>query len=99
MRGHRRGAHSRCRRPPARTRAARAATPRSRAESRRASTPCASSFSSVPTAADGIIPALSPGRLHGRPLMLYPALRPLLFTLDPETAHDLTLVGLDAAAC
>jgi len=30
--------------------------------------------------------------------MLYPALRPLLFALDPETAHDLTLAGLDAAA-
>ena len=30
--------------------------------------------------------------------MLYPFLRPLLFTLDPETAHDLTLAGLDAAA-
>ncbi|HEX8013103.1 MAG TPA: quinone-dependent dihydroorotate dehydrogenase [Casimicrobiaceae bacterium] len=30
--------------------------------------------------------------------MLYPFFRPLLFTLDPETAHDLTLAGLDAAA-
>ncbi|HZI82871.1 MAG TPA: quinone-dependent dihydroorotate dehydrogenase [Casimicrobiaceae bacterium] len=30
--------------------------------------------------------------------MLYPFVRPLLFTLDPETAHALTLVGLDAAA-
>ena len=30
--------------------------------------------------------------------MLYPFFRPLLFALDPETAHDLTLAGLDAAA-
>ncbi|HTS21774.1 MAG TPA: quinone-dependent dihydroorotate dehydrogenase [Casimicrobiaceae bacterium] len=30
--------------------------------------------------------------------MLYPLVRPLLFALDPETAHDLTLAGLDAAA-
>ena len=30
--------------------------------------------------------------------MLYPAFRPLLFSLDPETAHDLALAGLDAAA-
>ena len=30
--------------------------------------------------------------------MLYPLLRPLFFALDPETAHDLTLAGLDAAA-
>jgi dihydroorotate dehydrogenase len=30
--------------------------------------------------------------------MLYPLFRPLLFTLDPETAHDLALAGLDAAA-
>jgi dihydroorotate dehydrogenase len=30
--------------------------------------------------------------------MLYPFLRPLLFALDAETAHDLTLAGLDAAA-
>src|SRR5690349_8579882 len=30
--------------------------------------------------------------------MLYPFVRPLLFTLAPETAHALTLVGLDAAA-
>jgi dihydroorotate dehydrogenase len=29
--------------------------------------------------------------------MLYPLLRPLLFALDPETAHDLALAGLDAA--
>jgi dihydroorotate dehydrogenase len=34
----------------------------------------------------------------GIPSMLYPFVRPLLFTLDPETAHDLTLAGLDAAA-
>jgi len=32
--------------------------------------------------------------------MFYPLLRPLLFALDPETAHDATLAGLDAAtAC
>ncbi len=30
--------------------------------------------------------------------MLYPFVRPLLFALDPETAHELTLAGLDAAA-
>ena len=30
--------------------------------------------------------------------MLYPLFRPLLFALDPETAHDLTLAALDAAA-
>jgi dihydroorotate dehydrogenase len=30
--------------------------------------------------------------------VLYPFVRPLLFALDPETAHDLTLAGLDAAA-
>jgi dihydroorotate dehydrogenase len=30
--------------------------------------------------------------------MLYPLVRPLLFALDPETAHDATLAGLDAAA-
>jgi dihydroorotate dehydrogenase len=30
--------------------------------------------------------------------MLYPFVRPLLFKLDPETAHDLTLAALDAAA-
>jgi dihydroorotate dehydrogenase len=30
--------------------------------------------------------------------MLYPAFRPLLFSLDPETAHELVLAGLDAAA-
>jgi dihydroorotate dehydrogenase len=29
--------------------------------------------------------------------MLYPVFRPLLFTLDPEIAHDLALAGLDAA--
>ena len=29
---------------------------------------------------------------------LYPLLRPLLFTADPELAHALTLAGLDAAA-
>ena len=30
--------------------------------------------------------------------MLYPFVRPLLFKLDPEAAHDLTLAALDAAA-
>jgi dihydroorotate dehydrogenase len=30
--------------------------------------------------------------------MLYPFVRPLLFKLDPETAHDATLAALDAAA-
>ena len=30
--------------------------------------------------------------------MVYPFFRPLLFALDPETAHDLSLAGLDAAA-
>ncbi|MGH8850985.1 MAG: quinone-dependent dihydroorotate dehydrogenase [Casimicrobiaceae bacterium] len=30
--------------------------------------------------------------------MLYPLFRPLLFALDPETAHDLAFAGLDAAA-
>jgi dihydroorotate dehydrogenase len=30
--------------------------------------------------------------------MLYPFVRPLLFKLDPERAHDLTLAALDAAA-
>src|SRR5437867_7390260 len=33
-----------------------------------------------------------------RSRMLYPLFRPLLFALDPETAHELTLAGLDAAA-
>ena len=30
--------------------------------------------------------------------MLYPLFRPLLFGLDPETAHDIALAALDAAA-
>src|SRR4051812_33545561 len=30
--------------------------------------------------------------------MMYPLFRPLLFTLDPETAHEVAFVGLDAAA-
>lgn len=30
--------------------------------------------------------------------MLYPLFRPLLFALDPETAHELSLASLDAAA-
>ena len=30
--------------------------------------------------------------------MLYPLLRPLLFALDPETAHDTVFASLDAAA-
>jgi dihydroorotate dehydrogenase len=29
--------------------------------------------------------------------MLYPLFRPLLFTLDPETAHDVAFIALDAA--
>jgi dihydroorotate dehydrogenase len=32
-----------------------------------------------------------------RPRMLYPLFRPLLFALDPETAHELSLAALDAA--
>jgi dihydroorotate dehydrogenase len=42
-----------------------------------------------------------PPALHRRSpflRMLYPLFRPLLFALDPETAHDLVLAGLDAAA-
>ncbi len=31
--------------------------------------------------------------------MLYPLLRPFLFSLDPETAHDLAFASLDAATC
>ncbi len=30
--------------------------------------------------------------------MIYPFFRPLLFTLDPETAHDMAFASLDAAA-
>ena len=30
--------------------------------------------------------------------MLYRAVRPLLFALDPETAHDLSLKSLDVLA-
>ena len=30
--------------------------------------------------------------------MLYPLFRPLLFALDPETAHDVAFAALDAAA-
>ena len=29
--------------------------------------------------------------------MIYPLFRPLLFALDPETAHELTFAGLDLA--
>src|SRR4029450_12319501 len=32
-----------------------------------------------------------------RPRMLYPLFRPLLFALDPETAHELSLAAPDAA--
>src|SRR5437660_8469277 len=39
----------------------------------------------------------SPG-LFLPPAMLYPLFRPLLFTLDPETAHDLALASLDVGA-
>jgi dihydroorotate dehydrogenase len=37
------------------------------------------------------------GRFDNLSLMLYPLFRPLLFTLDPETAHDVAFVALDAA--
>ena len=30
--------------------------------------------------------------------MIYPLFRPLLFALDPETAHEMTFAGLDLAA-
>jgi dihydroorotate dehydrogenase len=36
--------------------------------------------------------------LHHPQSMLYPLLRPLLFALDPETAHDTVFASLDAAA-
>src|SRR5437667_7662621 len=39
-----------------------------------------------------------PSSAPPRSRMLYPLFRPLLFALDPETAHELTLAGLDAAA-
>ena len=29
--------------------------------------------------------------------MIYPLFRPLLFALDPETAHDMAFASLDAA--
>jgi dihydroorotate dehydrogenase len=39
-------------------------------------------------------------RFHPPQSMLYPLLRPVLFALDPETAHDAALASLDvAAAC
>src|SRR5690349_82708 len=38
----------------------------------------------------------SPGVFDRAP-MFYPLLRPLLFTLDPETAHDVAFAALDAA--
>src|SRR5512141_836712 len=34
----------------------------------------------------------------GRRAMIYPFFRPLLFTLDPETAHDMAFASLDVAA-
>ena len=37
-------------------------------------------------------------RARPRLTMLYPLFRPLLFALDPETAHDAAFAGLDAAA-
>src|SRR5262245_60511151 len=40
---------------------------------------------------------LRPGALLP-PSMLYPLFRPLFFALDPETAHELALASLDAAA-
>jgi hypothetical protein len=30
--------------------------------------------------------------------MIYPFFRPLLFALDPETAHDMAFASLDVAA-
>src|SRR5437773_11591320 len=39
-----------------------------------------------------------PSSAPPRSRMLYPLFRPLLFGLEPETAHELTLAGLDAAA-
>src|SRR5437762_1602801 len=39
-----------------------------------------------------------PSSAPPRSRMLYPLFRPLLFALDPETAHELTLACLDAAA-
>jgi hypothetical protein len=35
--------------------------------------------------------------LHDPQSMLYPLLRPLLFALDPETAHEATFASLDIA--
>ena len=35
--------------------------------------------------------------LHGLPMNLYPLLRPLLFSLNPETAHEVTLKLLNAS--
>ena len=47
---------------------------------------------------DGII-ARASRRAQGRPAaMLYPLLRPFLFSLDPETAHTLAFGSLDVAA-
>jgi dihydroorotate dehydrogenase len=37
-------------------------------------------------------------RCREPPSMIYPFLRPLLFTLDPETAHDMALASLDVTA-
>jgi dihydroorotate dehydrogenase len=48
--------------------------------------------------ANGIIaPPRAPHCAHRRHV-LYPFFRPLVFTLDPETAHDVALRGLDWAA-
>jgi dihydroorotate dehydrogenase len=48
--------------------------------------------------ADGIIARPSNESPNASRAMLYPLLRPLLFRLDPETAHKLTFGGLDLAA-
>ena len=43
-------------------------------------------------------PRFPPGsRARRRAMMLYPLLRPALFALDPESAHELAFVALDAA--
>jgi dihydroorotate dehydrogenase len=50
------------------------------------------------SAADGIIRTRLQRAPHDPQSMLYPLLRPLLFALDPETAHDTVFASLDAAA-
>ena len=41
---------------------------------------------------------LQPDAFHRHTSVLYPLLRPALFALDPERAHDLAFAALDAAA-